>query len=347
MKKLSICIPTYNRKEELSQLTENFLIKALNIYGHDIEVVVSDNSDVSIAKQNEESLDHRIRYSKNQINLGYSGNIRQCIHLAAGQFLWIIADDDKILWDGFVELMTFLMASKNDMPDVIFAPITTRTIHGEKVVINRCTDWRCNKMCCFEDVLEKGELPFLFIAGGVIKNDFENKKLNIFSHVENDYLHVLMYCSRLGNASKVFFMDDSLVEYKTSENVRFSIYSISKSIRFLLQYIETNFHKRIRYSPIYSEHLKWLLYHRAGISKVYNGNSDRWKLIRCLPEYINIKNIFLCSMLILPRVAIKAMFVLFYAWKSVKEDKFHGFSKFHRSIAHYWKSISYTNNASK
>lgn len=341
MKKLSICIPTYNRNTELVALVENFLIRALDGYEDIIEVIVSDNSDDPIATLNRASLDSRIKYSKNITNMGFSGNIRRCISLAEGQYLWIISDDDMIIWDGFVELMLQLDSCNGEGVDVIFAPVIASTLHGEKLTINGLDDWRCHSECRFGDILAKGRIPFLFIASGIIRNEFDCEIIDSLSKTDNDYYQVLIYCSRLTNMSVVRFLEKGLVEYKSGGKVRFSIYSISRSMQFLIEYFQANFHVSIRYSPIYSEHLKWLLHHRAGISNVYNGTCDRMKIIKYLPKYFSIKNTLFCIALMFPKIMIKAVFVSYYALKATHKGKKLTFFNFFHSVSSYWQLLSF------
>jgi len=64
MRTLSICIPTYNRPAQLKGLSERFLSKVMDVYGDLVEIIVCDNSDVDIAKQNKANLDARVTYRK-------------------------------------------------------------------------------------------------------------------------------------------------------------------------------------------------------------------------------------------------------------------------------------------
>lgn len=339
MKKLSICIPTYNRTQSLLKLSKEFLIPALDLYSDVIEISVSDNSDQKNAEKNKKLLDSRIHYYKNKGNIGYSGNIRRCIEIASSEYLWIIADDDTIIFDGFKKLIEML-DTLNNKPDVLFTPVKTRNIHKETVMVNDQADWQCEQDCFFMDILLKGKLPFLFIAGAVIKNNFYSVKYEEIINIENDYLHALLYCSSLKNESRVRFLEHSLVEYGTNSNaVQFSVLSISNSINFIINFIKENFSIKINTKTFYSEHLKWLLYHRVGISKIFHGDRDRLKVISKLSKHFTIRNMMKCFALLLPRKLLKVFFVFYYTKKRMSKGKKRSLKFFKSTFADYWKSI--------
>ena len=90
----SICIPTFNRKELLYQAIRSALLQTYR----NIEVVVSDNSsDDESAKMIQNINDSRIRYFRNDSNLGAAANWERCVHLADGDFFSWLQDDDLLL----------------------------------------------------------------------------------------------------------------------------------------------------------------------------------------------------------------------------------------------------------
>jgi len=90
---VSICIPTYNRVGMIGKAVES----ALSQTYRNIEVIVVDNAstdhtgDVLAAFS-----DPRLRYVRNERNLGLFGNFNRCIELAKGKYLHILHSDDYI-----------------------------------------------------------------------------------------------------------------------------------------------------------------------------------------------------------------------------------------------------------
>jgi glycosyltransferase involved in cell wall biosynthesis len=89
--KVSVCLPTYNRSGYLSQTLASVLAQTFT----DFEVIVSDNCstdstpDVVGARK-----DPRIRYVRNERNIGLFPNMNQCLELARGEYVCILHDDD-------------------------------------------------------------------------------------------------------------------------------------------------------------------------------------------------------------------------------------------------------------
>lgn len=90
----SICIPTFNRREMLCQAIRS----AINQTYDNIEVVISDNaSDDGTSEAVRAIADPRIRYFRNDNNIGGASNWERCVHLAKGQFFSWLQDDDLLL----------------------------------------------------------------------------------------------------------------------------------------------------------------------------------------------------------------------------------------------------------
>lgn len=90
---LSICIPTYNRSENLKALL-SAITKQDNNY---LEVIVSDNGSTdntqTVVKEYQKKI-HCLKYFRNEKNLGFDFNILQALEKANGQYCWTIGDDD-------------------------------------------------------------------------------------------------------------------------------------------------------------------------------------------------------------------------------------------------------------
>ncbi|MCK9630267.1 MAG: glycosyltransferase [Methanoregula sp.] len=90
---VSICIPTYNRAGMIGRAIESALAQSYR----NIEVIVVDNnSNDNTATVVASHSDKRLRYVKNERNLGLFGNCNRCIELATGTYLHILHSDDFI-----------------------------------------------------------------------------------------------------------------------------------------------------------------------------------------------------------------------------------------------------------
>jgi abequosyltransferase len=106
---LSICIPTYNRATYLDaclgSLCRIRLEDRLNI-----EVVVSDNASndntCEIVRRRQKEL--RIRYFRNEINLGGELNIFAAATRASSEYVWVFGDDDEFCEESLAQVLPHL-----------------------------------------------------------------------------------------------------------------------------------------------------------------------------------------------------------------------------------------------
>jgi len=91
---LSICIPTYNRPENLKNCLDSIAKQVCS----DFEVCISDNaSRVDIAKTIQPyKKKFKIRFKRNKKNLGFAMNLLNVSLMARGKFIWFLGDDDLL-----------------------------------------------------------------------------------------------------------------------------------------------------------------------------------------------------------------------------------------------------------
>jgi glycosyltransferase involved in cell wall biosynthesis len=94
MPKISIIICTYNRGLFIEKAIESALAQSFS----DFEIIIADDA----SKDNTESIvnrftqiDRRIKYFKNEINLGISKNRNRAISMAQGKYVAILDSDDS------------------------------------------------------------------------------------------------------------------------------------------------------------------------------------------------------------------------------------------------------------
>ena len=126
MKKLAICIPTYNRREFFLRLLEQSVeqIKKSG-YTDEIELCISDdNSEDDITNDVEavraENLGITIKYNRNKTNVGIWGNAKKIVEMADAEYCWIIGDDDVYACQEAVSIVIDKLYS--ELPDILTAP---------------------------------------------------------------------------------------------------------------------------------------------------------------------------------------------------------------------------------
>ena len=108
---LSICIPSYNRPNELIRLLRSLPKDVYN----DIEVVISEDKspkrteiNIAVQKFKLSNPDLKIIYSENESNLGYDLNLKELIKKASGEFIMFMGDDDTFIKTNLSKYIDFL-----------------------------------------------------------------------------------------------------------------------------------------------------------------------------------------------------------------------------------------------
>ena len=105
--KLTVAIPTYKRPEFLDRCIRSILASAR---GQDVEVLVMDDSmDATNAPVLAGFADRpEVRVVKNARNLGIDANICACVENAAGEYVWLIGEDDLMRPQSIARIMPLL-----------------------------------------------------------------------------------------------------------------------------------------------------------------------------------------------------------------------------------------------
>jgi glycosyltransferase involved in cell wall biosynthesis len=115
--KVSVCIPSYRGAAHLGATIESVLAQSF----HEFElVIIDDNSpddiDIIVAGFN----DPRIRYLKNQTNLGPEGNWNRCLKKACGQYFKLLPQDDLLYPDTLQRQIDVLDSDKEEQIAFVF-----------------------------------------------------------------------------------------------------------------------------------------------------------------------------------------------------------------------------------
>ena len=103
-KKLSICIPTYNRANYLARTLDSILKQTSS----DIEIVISDNAstdDTELIVCNYLRQYKQIKYFKHTTNVGADRNYLKVIELANSDYCWLLGSDDLIINGAIVKVL--------------------------------------------------------------------------------------------------------------------------------------------------------------------------------------------------------------------------------------------------
>ena len=120
---ISVCIPQYNRSKYLLAVLESIRVQDYR----DVEVVISDDcstdDSLEVVPQyiaEVEGTTHvRFNYIRQAKNLGYDGNLRAALNAGAGEYLFVLGNDDALPEKDTLSKLARIL-ERLDYPDVSF-----------------------------------------------------------------------------------------------------------------------------------------------------------------------------------------------------------------------------------
>ncbi len=221
---LSICIPTYNRPEDLKNCINSIFIQK-NVNRKNFEICVSDNCSktniLKILKPFKKKLN--IRYRRNKKNLGFAMNVLNVSMMAKGKFIWFLGDDDLVNQNSISYLLNLI--KKNESIDFFFInsfyldksylnkypkPFNTKYLPKKMKAIS---PQKKNKKVDFFDLIDH-RVCFDYLLGfyvNAFKRDLWNKNLNVidkkmmrvpgtWSTFDNTCFFIKIFCAAFKNS---------------------------------------------------------------------------------------------------------------------------------------------------
>lgn len=121
---LSICIPSYNRPQQLGSL-----LASIDCNPADIEIVICEDLAPrrlevrAIATAFAETSAYLTHYHENTNNRGFDGNLRRLVECAAGEYIMFMGDDDLFVPGALSRFIEFLKQNR-DKPYVLRSYLT-------------------------------------------------------------------------------------------------------------------------------------------------------------------------------------------------------------------------------
>ncbi|MEI7474770.1 MAG: glycosyltransferase family 2 protein [bacterium] len=164
---LSICIPTYNRAKYLDKILESLVIQNAFLTTDEIEIVISDNCSEdetqAVVKKYVDLFADKIKYHRNEVNMGADKNYENILALANGTFLKLQNDTLLTKNGSLAELVKIVKANINEKPVIFF--LNGQNNHQELMKL-------CNNLTEF---VSYASFYSTWIGGfGLWKEDFNN-----------------------------------------------------------------------------------------------------------------------------------------------------------------------------
>lgn len=137
--KITVLIPTYNRKEYLTQALRRLSEQT----SEDFYIIVSDNAsdyDVVEVVNEFENLAGRIEVLQRKVNVGADLNILNLFFLCKTKYAWIIADDDMVVNNAIEKIYSHISLNK-EFGCINFSISADMPYKEDKIVINNIEDF--------------------------------------------------------------------------------------------------------------------------------------------------------------------------------------------------------------
>jgi len=192
--RLSICIPTYNRHDELLRLIKSIEIAAKSLPSTaDVEVVVSDNASTDgteVVMREAESRLNYIIYSRNEKNQGFAANLNKAIEISSGDYCWLMGSDDVILPDAIMRVWQHL---ERGVSVIVGNPIT-RSTERKYFFFDEQRDHQITRTEDFVSYLSQCReisAAFAFISTLIVRRDFWKNAQCTKYELMHPYTHML------------------------------------------------------------------------------------------------------------------------------------------------------------
>lgn len=226
--KLSICIPTYNRAEHLTNCL-NSIILCKSRSNCKFEICISDNGSndetEDVVRQAQSKI--CIKYHKNESNLGIPRNFLKVVSMADGDFVWLIGDDDLLMPHAITALYLLI----ENHPNVDFFFVNSFHLHTEFLEnypspfdtanlpedMKPFSSWDVDGEYDFMDLVNP-KISFDFL-GGMFLSVFRKKNWDLntnvldknaiqdsrtFSHFDNTFPHIKIFAKAFSSSVAYF-----------------------------------------------------------------------------------------------------------------------------------------------
>jgi glycosyltransferase involved in cell wall biosynthesis len=128
---VSVCVPSYRGASHIAATIDSVLAQSFS----DFElVIVDDDSPDETAQVVARYLDPRIRFLRNERNLGAEKNWNRCLQLARGRYFKLLPQDDLLAPDCLARQVDVLAADRKHALALVFCARTVIDVNGRAIM---------------------------------------------------------------------------------------------------------------------------------------------------------------------------------------------------------------------
>ncbi len=219
--KLSVCIPTYNMGNFLSDTIKSIVGNLPSEMSKNIEICITDNASTDntskiIAEWKQKTI-IPIIYVKNEQNLGADANFLKVIEIATGDYCWFLGADDKIITEKIPDIYNLCQKMEFDiiLGDRINTNVSGYILDNQYYSQHQMIVTKDN----FSDYLMKSDTIasiYSYISSIIFKrqkwNNITKQQTDIVhSFLGSSYVHAFILLAMLKNGAKMKYLHDVIV----------------------------------------------------------------------------------------------------------------------------------------
>ena len=273
--RLTVAIPTYNRANLLLILLQEVSQQIRQLIDFEVEILVSDNASTDnttevVKSFKDRNQDIQTKYHINKCNLGYDKNVDLLFHLASGDYVMTISDDDGLEHNALSLIRETL--ENHSVAKVIYVASSFYDYNlEEKISINDPFFENVGVSRYFSSARE------LFISsqevfGGISGLCIERKSwvaIDATKYYGTNWIQLGVTLSILAH-SDVYVITDKLLKYRlNNKDSRWGLLETSLGIQYVLLEFSKIFPDVIK--GIYNEHR-----HQTRLSLIHFDSSERF-----------------------------------------------------------------------
>jgi glycosyltransferase involved in cell wall biosynthesis len=271
LKKLSICIPTYNRasflETILASLTEQIYYSGRS---GDVEIIVSDNCSSDNTVDILERFDGKIKFWRNSVNIGPDANFLKLFSESSGQYVWLPGDDDSVRRDSISYILRMIDIHQFDYMYLRASGVTMKEWHlrDASVVTN-------------VELLRRVSIMTTFMTSQVIRGDLVRQNLFAATKYLGGYMaYYWIFLQSLNSSNLCLISDEREIFPDETENTGgYSFYNVwGRSVFDVFNSTQFNLDKKIfnhlRFRMFFDLLLPVTYRLRSGKAKFHFENED-------------------------------------------------------------------------
>ncbi len=211
---VSICIPSYEGAEFIGSAIESVLIQTFN----DFELIIiddnsTDGTEALVGKYN----DPRIRFLRNEHNLGPEGNWNRCLTEACGRYFKLLPQDDLLEPNCLEQQVAVLEADVEERIALVFCARSIIDSNGRAIMTRnypQCRGGRISSHSAIRTSLRRGT-NLIGEPGGVLFRKSLADDIGGFD-ASIGYVTDLDYWFRLLMRGEAYYLPERLVSFRVS-----------------------------------------------------------------------------------------------------------------------------------